>query len=733
MKCKRCGNEALFEGLCEPCFQKKFNASFLEMEHRGLIERHGENWRITEKGKLEKDSWDEAWEAAKPDQDAEDAWVVSDSQWYRDIMKQPTDYQILEGITEEQAKTTMLELMKKVGTPPQFQYAFNKTGFIATDDNWEKLGKAKQEEWEQAIQEYQRLYRGIRDKGMLQPLPLSEVPRHFTHDACLRCCRQFKNKEVCFVVKGGSAAKYRDIALEICQSCFQGDAFDEIISSTVYVLTKPLASLGWPEYYGSSGIDGYARLGKLSNGVYRIAMHRGHVEVYTASEMERLRDVGKGDAGYSKNYQLYGWKSQLGDVITYTIEEERWVDLSKPEKLRVLKESIGDIRKEIPQSEQWAIVYKLKNGETCVANKRGYIDVVGYEEAKDFVSIFGKMKPGTIAYTRDGLRASMEALGQDGIPAVGCQAVPRTDYDPKKHDTFHLRLGPSRRSEAARASLDLMEAMGLLVDFRRPSSAFDVMASLEKVCQQGKNFELLRLLYEAHPIVWTPQMTGTAYQAVCQLKEALKVESDLIFINPALWLYTVPCYEGCPAEHAMDPFTDDGHVPFPDEVVGDLGAPIIAILFHLTNTEILGNYFYLLRQEPPRLEIRSTHLKLGSQPTEIAEQTTLKWLRFAASPYLIVSQHHVERHVRRRVQNTFPQVSGGVGVILLRRAERLYEAWESGRVGAEVDWSCQWWVSGHWRRQWYPSTKTHKPVWVAPYIKGPPDKPLKDSVRLMVR
>lgn len=36
----------------------------------------------------------------------------------------------------------------------------------------------------------------------------------------------------------------------------------------------------------------------------------------------------------------------------------------------------------------------------------------------------------------------------------------------------------------------------------------------------------------------------------------------------------------------------------------------------------------------------------------------------------------------------------------------------------------RWVVKGHWRNQWYPSRKMHRPVWVAPYMKGPDDAPL---------
>ena len=40
-------------------------------------------------------------------------------------------------------------------------------------------------------------------------------------------------------------------------------------------------------------------------------------------------------------------------------------------------------------------------------------------------------------------------------------------------------------------------------------------------------------------------------------------------------------------------------------------------------------------------------------------------------------------------------------------------------------WQCQWIVSGHWRRQFYRSSGAHKPRYIAPYVKGPADKPLK--------
>lgn len=48
-----------------------------------------------------------------------------------------------------------------------------------------------------------------------------------------------------------------------------------------------------------------------------------------------------------------------------------------------------------------------------------------------------------------------------------------------------------------------------------------------------------------------------------------------------------------------------------------------------------------------------------------------------------------------------------------------------------VDWSCQWIVRGHWRNQWYPSEGRHKQRYVPPYVKGPPDKPLRVTERVV--
>jgi len=84
--------------------------------------------------------------------------------------------------------------------------------------------------------------------------------------------------------------------------------------------------------------------------------------------------------------------------------------------------------------------------------------------------------------------------------------------------------------------------------------------------------------------------------------------------------------------------------------------------------------------------------------------------------------HRQARRQRKRMGMT-PDVT----VIRLRRPRT--DNRPDDAEGADVDWRNQWVVRGHWRRQWYPSIKMHRQIWISPYVKGPEDKPLKVSRR----
>ena len=97
-----------------------------------------------------------------------------------------------------------------------------------------------------------------------------------------------------------------------------------------------------------------------------------------------------------------------------------------------------------------------------------------------------------------------------------------------------------------------------------------------------------------------------------------------------------------------------------------------------------------------------------------------------AEPYVEVAAGHPERAALRRAQRAQVPASE-LRVVTLRRPERHSHHDDASH---EVEWSHRWVVTGHWRRQWYPSLDEHRLRYILPYVKGPDDKPIvvKDTV-----
>ena len=80
------------------------------------------------------------------------------------------------------------------------------------------------------------------------------------------------------------------------------------------------------------------------------------------------------------------------------------------------------------------------------------------------------------------------------------------------------------------------------------------------------------------------------------------------------------------------------------------------------------------------------------------------------------------RHVRRR--HGLGAQPRPITVIVLRHLEHDKRSLDHNQHETDIQWTCRWIVGGHWRDQWYPSRGRHRPKWIAPYIKGPEDRPL---------
>ncbi len=63
-------------------------------------------------------------------------------------------------------------------------------------------------------------------------------------------------------------------------------------------------------------------------------------------------------------------------------------------------------------------------------------------------------------------------------------------------------------------------------------------------------------------------------------------------------------------------------------------------------------------------------------------------------------------------------------VRILTLRETVVRDQEEATGGRHVEWQHRWIVSAHWRNQWRPSEGRHVPTLIAPYVKGPADRPL---------
>jgi hypothetical protein len=113
-------------------------------------------------------------------------------------------------------------------------------------------------------------------------------------------------------------------------------------------------------------------------------------------------------------------------------------------------------------------------------------------------------------------------------------------------------------------------------------------------------------------------------------------------------------------------------------------------------------------------------------------------MEIATSEYAAKESVSLPRPMLRRAQRAGTSIKPIVTVDIRKVRRKRSEIGEEGDEVVEVPWSHRWmvgWPHGFWRRQWYPSLGTHKPKWIAPYVKGPADKDLivKDKMNRVWR
>lgn len=88
-------------------------------------------------------------------------------------------------------------------------------------------------------------------------------------------------------------------------------------------------------------------------------------------------------------------------------------------------------------------------------------------------------------------------------------------------------------------------------------------------------------------------------------------------------------------------------------------------------------------------------------------------------PITTTAPEPVDRHTRKRAEREQVDLAA-VRVVRLRHASSA----DAQRMETDREYRHRWIVKGHWRQQWYPTRKVHRPVWISPHIKGPEDAPI---------
>lgn len=86
-------------------------------------------------------------------------------------------------------------------------------------------------------------------------------------------------------------------------------------------------------------------------------------------------------------------------------------------------------------------------------------------------------------------------------------------------------------------------------------------------------------------------------------------------------------------------------------------------------------------------------------------------------PLAEVAQESPDRATQKRVRRAGYEPRP-IRVIELRRPK------SAGSGDGSTEYHHQWIVRGHWRNHWHPKREVHRPIWIAPHVKGPEGAPL---------
>ena len=239
---------------------------------------------------------------------------------------------------------------------------------------------------------------------------------------------------------------------------------------------------------------------------------------------------------------------------------------------------------------------------------------------------------------------------------------------------------------------------------------------------------LTQLLRNARVVCWEFSMHNAAIRGAA-LFQGKSADAVRLGFSPQLWMFVSD--DGTPSVMTLRALPWDAVTV--GTLVGQDDSEIHAsmLAFRATRDSGVIDLSGPLILSPLTLEPQIGPVStLGSKSVDEVRDGNLSRVlakaQFMNEEIVSLERERLPRGERRRLARNGESEPDVLRVALRRK--------KGERYGPErlVDWKHRWLVSGHWRNQYLPGTGEHRPTYVAPYIKGPDDKPFKGSAATKV-
>lgn len=259
-------------------------------------------------------------------------------------------------------------------------------------------------------------------------------------------------------------------------------------------------------------------------------------------------------------------------------------------------------------------------------------------------------------------------------------------------------------------------------------------------CCLGWNAEdVFESLPKAESYYWSKDLTDLVVAAAEQLPEDVEINRHFLTSEVGyFWFAGALPWQGLPEHESLRAIYWHWRTFKSGETSLDITAFTASTKFHVPGPMITqavtwaeGRSLAWMRAELidsfENAKHDHRHPPLAPEVKQQRMSNMLFLMKFTAAASLFLRQHLIEaprtavdRACRKRIEKLEDEPV--VRVVLLRRRARSGDDEQSS---SDRTWQHRWFVSGHWRNQFYRSQGVYRPKWILPYVKGPADKALK--------